>query len=322
MRPALLAGSPCALLAGRPIETTLQFDCGCPILDQDPGMREEVVPLDPQRLLDLEIPPRRVSMSDRDAILYALAAGLGERPEDLPFVYESGLRVLPSFATVAAFDDTWLAKAGIDLKTVVHGSLDLRFEKPLEVPGAADIAFRVSGLTDKGPGKAGIVQQELKLSQAGSLRCTLRSALFVRGGGGFGGSVGDQGESAPPPSDPPQQSDLVATSPRQALHFRLLGDRNPLHADPAVAKAAGFDRPILHGACTFAIACATALRRFCDLKPARLARLAARFAGPLYPGETLAFSYWIDGNRIAFKAIAHERQAIVLDNGLAERRPG
>lgn len=279
------------------------------------------MPLDPQRLLKLEVPLRRVSISDRDAILYALSAGMGERTEDLPFVYERSLQVLPSFATIAAFDDSWLAPAGIDLASVVHGSLDLRFEHTLEVPGSSDIGFRICGLTDKGVGKAGIVHQELMLSQAGSLRCRLRSALFVRGGGGFGGSIGDQGESTAAPINPPHETENVTTSARQALHFRLLGDRNPLHVDPAVAKAAGFERPILHGACTFAIACATVLRRFCKLQPTRLTRLAARFAGPLYPGETLAFSYWRDGGRVCFKATAAARQSIVLDNGIAEWRP-
>jgi acyl dehydratase len=277
--------------------------------------------LDPKRLLELKVPLRHIAFADRDAMLYSLSAGLGGRSEELPFVYEHGLKLLPSFATVLAFNDTWLAKAGVDITTVVHGSLDLRFERSFEAPGVADVAFRIAGLTDKGAGKGGLVLQELKLFQRSSPRCTVHSTLFVRGGGGFGGSIGEEGPVEPAPVGPPHASETVATSPRQALFFRLLGDRNPLHADPAAAKAAGFERPILHGACTFAIACATVLRRFCNLEPSQLTRLAARFAGPLYPGEHLAFSYWVEGYRVAFKAMSAERRAIVLDNGVAELRP-
>jgi acyl dehydratase len=158
------------------------------------------------------------------------------------------------------------------------------------------------------------------VSQGDAKVCTSLSTLFVRGGGGFGGSVGDVAPAAASPDGPADLEIAVPTQPNQALLYRLLGDRNPLHADPSVARASGFEAPILHGACTFGIACATILRSFCELQPTRLARLAARFAGPLYPGETLVFSFWHDQDRLLFRAVAKERGTAVLDSGAAMLR--
>lgn len=268
--------------------------------------------LDPARLMALRIPARQVTHGERDAMLYALALGLGAAEAELSFVYEARLRVVPSMATVLSFDDSWLEPAGIDLRRVVHGALDLRFHAPLPASGEVEVTSRIAGLADKGEGRGGLVFQE---SEVGRF-CTVRSTLFARGGGGFGGDLGTQFETAALPSRAPDETADVPTALNQALLFRLLGDRNPLHADPVVARAAGFARPILHGACTFGIACATLLRRSGDL-----ARLAARFAGPLHPGETLRFAFWPEGSRLLFQARAAERDALVLDNGLAEIAP-
>lgn len=277
------------------------------------------MPLDPQKLMALQVPGRDVTYGEREILQYALAVGLGAggADEDLPFVYERGVRVVPSLATVLAFDDDWIAACGIDLRTVVHGALDLAFHRPLAPQGKASVAMRLVGLDDKGPGRGGLVFQESVIAQAGVTACTVLSTLFVRGAGGFGGAVGRVAAPHALPDSAPDATSAVATAPNQALLFRLLGDRNPLHVDPAVARQAGFARPILHGACTFGIACAEVLRRFCAHDPDRLARLAARFAGPLYPGETLDFSFWRGPAGIGFRATAAERQAVVLDNGFA-----
>lgn len=280
------------------------------------------MPLDPQKLMALRLPARDVTYADRDTMHYALAVGFGAgaADDDLPFVYEKGLRVVPSLATTIAFDDSWLTAGGIDLRSVVHGALDLRFGRMLAPGGTATIRSRIAGLDDKGPGRGGLVFHESVVEQAGAPCCTVLSTLFVRGGGGFGGAVGAVVAAASVPDGAPDDGADVATAPNQALLFRLLGDRNPLHADPAVARQAGFARPILHGACTFGIACAEILRRFCGRDPARLARFTARFAGPLHPGETLRFAFWRRGGDVAFRASAAERQAVVLDNGLAVTR--
>jgi len=279
--------------------------------------------LNSDKLMRLRLPVRDVAYGDRETMLYALSVGLGvaAAPEDLPFVYERALRVVPTMATMLAFDDSWLEAGGIALRQVVHGALDLTFHKPLAPAGLATITGGIRGLADKGEGRGGLVFQESTVTQGGDACCTVASTMFVRGAGGFGGNVGTQLEAPAVPSGVPGETSEVQTISNQALLFRLLGDRNPLHADPEVAQAAGFARPILHGACTFGIACSEVLRRFCGRDPARLARFGARFAGPLYPGETLRFAFWRDGARIAFRATAAERDALVLDNGLAVLAP-
>lgn len=277
------------------------------------------MPLDPQKLMSLQIPGRDVAYVERETLHYALSVGLGASgaDEDLPFVYERGVRVVPSLATVLAFDDDWLAPGGIDLRTVVHGALDLTFHRALAPQGTASVAMRLVGLDDKGPGRGGLVFQESVITQGGAPACTVLSTLFARGAGGFGGAVGRVVAPYALPDRAPDSTSAVATALNQALLFRLLGDRNPLHVDPALARQVGFTGPILHGACTFGVACVEVMRRFCALDPDRLTRLAARFAGPLYPGETLSFAFWRQPEGIGFRATAAERQAIVLDNGFA-----
>jgi len=277
------------------------------------------MPLNPTGLMALPIPARNVEYADRDSLLYALATGMGATaaPEELPFVWESGQRVLPSIATMLSFDDSWLEAGGIDLKHVVHGALDLRFRAKLAAAGAVVAETRITGLDDKGEGRGGLVFTETALTQSGGVVASVHSTMFVRGAGGFGGKVGMQPDPIPKAEGVPDVTTDVATALNQALLFRLLGDRNPLHVDPALARQVGFDRPILHGACTFGIACAEVLRRFCDHDPAVMTRLAARFAGPLYPGETLRFAFWRLPGGVAFRAEAAERNAVVLDNGFA-----
>lgn len=277
------------------------------------------MPLDPTGLMALRIPARIVDYTDRDSLLYALATGMAATaaPEDLPFAWEGCQRVMPSMATMLAFDDSWLEAGGIALKHVVHGALDLQFSAPLAPAGRVSAETRITGLDDKGTGRGGLVFTETVLTQAGRVAAAVHSTAFVRGAGGFGGSVGAEPDRLPQGEGTPDATFEVETALNQALLFRLLGDRNPLHADPALARQVGFDRPILHGACTFGIACAEVLRRFCDHDPRRLTRLAARFTGPLYPGETLQLAFWrLDGG-VAFRAAAAERQASVLDTGFA-----
>ena len=278
--------------------------------------------LDPQRLLDLRIASRQVSYTDRDVILYALSAGAGalSGSEDLHLVYEDKLVALPTFAQIFGYDNSWLGTVGVDLRHVVHGALDMSFYRVMAPKGTVEVASRIAGLTDKGEGKGGLILQESVVSQEGHKVSTILSTLFVRGGGGFGGSVGTTVTGTPAPDGAATIELEIKTQSNQALLYRLLGDRNALHADPAVAKASGFDAPILHGACTFGIACEAIVRTFCDFDPSRLSRLAARFAGPLYPGETLVFSFWRHQEQVLYRATAKERGTPVLDNGFATLR--
>lgn len=271
--------------------------------------------IDPSRLLAFKIPPRLVRYSDRETLLYALALGAG-KGGDIRLVHEDEQRVIPSFGQNLAFDDSWLEMVGVDLAKVVHGGLDLRFEAPFASAGEVEVVPAIVGVVDKGEGKAAILLQETRIHQAGRLVFTSLSSLFVRGAGG-GGSAGDQPVVNKVPDRPADEIVEVSTDRDQALLFRLLGDRNPLHALAGVAQSAGFERPIMHGACTFGIACLTVLQNFCAGDPANMKRFAARFSGPLYPGETLVFSFWTLESGIAFSAISKERNLPVLDGGLA-----
>ena len=275
--------------------------------------------LDRDRLLGLEFPARRVDYTDRDTMLYALSLGAG-LGGNLRLVHEEDQLVLPSFGQALAFDDSWMNEAGVDLAKVVHGGLDLQMEGAIAPAGSVEVRGGIVGLGDKGEGKAAIIVQETSLIQSGRRVFTSTSSLFVRGGGGFGGSIGRQSEMPALPERTADQTIEVATRADQALLFRLLGDRNPLHALPEVARMAGFDRPILHGAATFGIACLTVLQHFCQGDPARLSRFAARFSGPLYPGETLIFSFWTTPAGVVFRAGTKERGMPVLDGGRADIR--
>lgn len=274
------------------------------------------MPLDRDRLLGLAIPSRKLRYDDRETLLYALSLGAGTGP-DLRLVQEEGQRVIPSFGQNLAFDDSWMTAAGIDLSRVVHGGLELTFHAPFAPSGDVEVRSRIVGLTDKGEGKAAIIRHKTGIFRDDRRIFTSSSDLFVRGGGGFGGSVGEEAARIAMPDGPPTATAEVATRPDQALLFRLLGDRNPLHSLPDVARKAGFDAPILHGACTFGIACLSVLEKYCGGAPERMNSFAARFSGPLYPGETLCLDFWETGGGVAFTARARDRNTPVLSDGRA-----
>lgn len=278
--------------------------------------------IDPEYLLDHPIPEVRQPVSRRDAVLYALSIGLGQDPMDarqLDFVdAHRDLKVVPSMAVVLGHPGFWLGDplTGVDAVRLVHGEQEIVWHRPIPVEGAIVGRTRVTGLVDKGPGRGALLYVEKEVIDAGSLEvlATTRATIVLRGDGGFGGPSGPVREPAPVPAGPP---DLVADLPtrsEQALYYRLNGDDNPLHADPAVAAKAGFPRPILHGLCTLGIACHAVLRELCGYDPARLRALRLRFSAPVYPGETIRTEIWRDGS---FRARALERDVLVISNGHA-----
>ena len=277
--------------------------------------------IDPDRLLAFPIPEVLQHITERDVIFYALSVGLGQDPLDerqLDFVdHHRTLRALPSMAVVVGHPGFWLAdeRTGIDAVKLVHGEQSIELHRALPVGAEVLGRTRITGLADKGPGKAALLFTEKEIIDVGTgeLLAVTRATTFLRGGGGFGGSPSSPEPHAMPTSAPDLVIDLP-TRPEQALYYRLNGDDNPLHADPAVAARAGFSRPILHGLCTFGVVTHALLRGLADYLPTSLRRMGLRFSSPVLPGETIRTEMWRDGS---FRARVVERNVTVVDNGLA-----
>jgi acyl dehydratase len=281
--------------------------------------------IDYERLLAWPVPEVRHTYGVRDSQLYALAVGLGADPVDarqLPFVYEKDPQALPTQAVVLGYPGFWMKDpgTGIDWVRLVHAEQGLTLHRPLPASGEVIGRTRVVGINDKGPGKGALVYSRRTLHDAASddLIATLDISTFCRGDGGCGGSDAPPMTLVPTPERAPDAVCELPTLPQQALLYRLCGDLNPLHADPEVARAAGFERPILHGLCTFAVAGHALLRTLCDYDPKRLTSMQVRFSAPVYPGETLRTETWREGNQIAFRTRAVERDVVVLSHGRAE----
>ncbi|HET7689828.1 MAG TPA: MaoC/PaaZ C-terminal domain-containing protein [Nocardioidaceae bacterium] len=271
------------------------------------------MPIDPQKAIGAELPPLPVSWGFSDVLLYHLALGAGSNPGDqldakaLRYTLENDLQVLPTFAVIAPTlhetDAPSLDLPGCDinLAQVVHGAQEVHLAGPLPTDASGlTLTRRISDVWDKG--KAAVIWQEHEARDTdGNLVYSTRSSIFVKGEGGFGGSRGD----AEPVVLPHREPDAVTsytTTPQQALLYRLCGDRNPLHADPAFAEMAGFPAPILHGLCTYGITARLVVDALLDGDVARVGGFAARFAGVVYPGETIKVAAWDEGDRIVVSA--------------------
>jgi acyl dehydratase len=281
--------------------------------------------IDHDKLLNWRFDPIEKSYDDKDTILYALGVGLGSEVTDesqLRYVYEDNLVALPSMATVLGYPGFWLKDpdTGVDWKKVLHGEQFLQIHKPLPATGKVVGENRVSDLIDKGPAKGAVMFLERKLFDvaSGDLLCTLSATTMLRGDGGFGGPARPVPRPHSVPNSAPEMTCDLPTLEQAALIYRLSGDRNPLHADPEVARFAGFDRPILHGLSTYGVACHAVVRTVCNYQPERLRRFDVRFSAPVYPGETIRTEMWRDGNVVSFRARVVERDVIVLNNGRAE----
>jgi acyl dehydratase len=272
------------------------------------------------------------SYTERDSMLYALGLGFGANPldeDELKFVYESGLRTVPTQAAVLGSPGfIWQNPVfAADWVKVVHGEQDIEWYRPLPAEATLVGRNRVASLTDKGAGKGAIarVVRDLMDQSTGELIAQVRQLTFLRGDGGYSQ---DSSQSDPPPAALPLITDEMGEPhteveleivPQAALIYRLSGDRNPLHADPAVARKAGFDRPILHGLCTYGMAARALLRTGLGYDPSRLKRLAVRFTAPLFPGEAVRFQFWnVGSGRLAIRAVVRQRNVTVLNHGFAE----
>lgn len=282
----------------------------------------------PQRLLDWPFEDVVQTYTARDAMLYALGIGLGSDPLDsgqLRYVYERELAAFPTLPVVLCHPGAWIGHpdTGVDRRMVVHGEQGLVLHRPLPAEATVRARTRVTRIVDKGVGKGALVYSERRIVDHASGECfaTLTSTSFCRADGGFGGPVE---KLAAPHTVPPGAPHLVVelgTLPQSALLYRLNADYNPLHADPELAKAAGYPRPILHGLCTFGVAAHAVVKAVCGYDAALLASFDARFSSPVFPGETISVDIWREGDVVSFQAWVRARQKMVLDNGHATLRP-
>ena len=282
------------------------------------------MPISYPDILDIKSVPQTREWTDRDTMLYALGIGMGSDPmneAELPFVFEAGLKGVPTMATCMAWGGGPSAGLmGINFLLVVHGEQKVEIHKPLPTEATVELDGRVLGAWDKGAGKGAVIVVEttMKDKKSGDLLATLTSSIFARGDGGFGGPA----EGAPEPHQVPDRAPDVSlnfpTTENQALIYRLSGDRNPLHADPNFAKMAGFPRPILHGLCTYGITCRAVLQAYADMDPTKIKSHAIRFSSPVFPGETVTVDLWRDGDVVSFEARVKERGVTVAKNGKSE----
>jgi acyl dehydratase len=275
------------------------------------------MPVDPERALGALLPSTTVTWDEDRVILYQLGIGAGTpatNPGELAYVYEASLKVLPSFATIPARSSMLGVQQvdGISFDPVllVHGDQQVDVHRPLPVSATVSQTGRITEIWDKGSGALVVVEVD-GVDSGGSHLYTTRSGLFLRGEGGFGGERGPRAGDAAPDREP----DILVESPtleQQALLYRLNGDKNPLHADPEFASMAGFERPILHGLCTYGIVCKAAVDAAFDGDVSRVSRFRGRFSRPVLPGQTITTAMWRLDDRVVLRATADG--ATVLTN--------
>lgn len=280
------------------------------------------MPIVYEKLLNYPIPEVRQALRWQDTALYNFSVGLGQDPTDerqLDFLYEPRLKAMPSMPVVLGAPGFWSRNedTGISWKQILHGEQGVVLHRPLPVEGEIIGRSRITGLVDRGEGKGALMYSEREVidSRTGDKLATLTSTSFLRGDGGFGGPSGPVKRPHPEPERAPDHTLDLATRPEQALVYRLNSDLNPLHIDPAVARDAGFPRPILHGLCTFGTVCHALLRQLCGYDPARFGRMELRFSSPVFPGETIRTEIWEEEGGAAFRARVVERDKVVVSNG-------
>jgi acyl dehydratase len=265
----------------------------------------------------LELAATQFSYEERDVMLYALGIGAKE----LEFVFERGLKTIPTFAVIPAFPALMGLSAAVEINPVMilHGEQGFRINKQIPTSGTLTTSGKVTGVYDKGKGALVTIESTTKDS-GGETVFTNTSGIFIRGSGGFGGDRGPEAGNAAP-ERAPDRSVESQTLDIQAAIYRLSGDRNPLHIDPAFAKMAGYDRPILHGLCSFGFVGRAVLAEYCGNDPARLAGMSVRFSGVVYPGDTIITDMWDEGSgKIVVQARTQDGR-VVISNAAVEVKP-
>jgi acyl dehydratase len=277
------------------------------------------MPIDLGVALGAELDPVEFSWSSSDVQLYHLALGAGADPMDareLRYLTDGTPQVLPTFSSVAAsFHMTEPPKVSfpgieIELSRVLHASEAVAVPRPLPPTGTARATTRITDIWDKG--KAAVILNETTVADPdGTVLWTTKRSIFARGEGGFGGERGPSTSVSAPDRAPDVEIDIPVL-PQQALLYRMCGDRNPLHSDPGFASAAGFPRPILHGLCTYGMTCKALVDRLLDGDAAAVGSYGARFAGVVFPGETIRASVWRHDGRYVGVVTAPSRDNVTV----------
>lgn len=284
------------------------------------------MPLDPRRL-EQQLPIITDQLlTRRDVILYALGVGVARGRETdleaLKFLYEVQLQALPTMATVLGYPGFWLGEErfGLTVSGILHVGHSIEIHRPLPVEGAIRGVTTVDDIVDKGSEKGALlyIRREVYDGVSRERLATVRQTSLLRRDGGFGGASKGGSEPINIPQRSHDASLSSRTTPDQALLYRLSGDYNPLHILPEVARSAGFERPILHGLCTYGVV-GCALASHLGARGKSIRRLDARFSAPVFPGESIRTNIWLLGDgRVSFRSMAVERNVMVLDNGYAE----
>jgi acyl dehydratase len=269
--------------------------------------------------------PQLRSWDSKDALLYAVGvgAGLGDPLAELEFTTENSQgieqRVLPTFGVLIAQARGARSLGDFNHAMLVHAEQYVELHRPLPVAGTVRTVSTVTGIYDKGSGALVASENHAVEVETGEPLITTRGGTFIRGEGGFGGERGTD----PPWERPDRAADhtvVLETRPEQALIYRLSGDRNPLHVDPKFAARGGFDRPILHGLCTYGVTGRALLHSLCGSDPARFGSMYGRFSRPVWPGDTLTVSIWEDGDGAALFQTTRPGGVVVIDRGRFQAR--
>jgi acyl dehydratase len=267
--------------------------------------------------------PRERSWTSTDALLYAVGvgAGLGDPLSELEFTTENSegitQQVLPTYGVLISQAGARRSLGDFDHALLVHAEQAFELHRPLPVAGTVRTTATVTGIYDKGSGALVVAESQAVDAATGEPLVTARSGTFIRGEGGFGGDRGGS-ERWERPQGEPDHRVVLQTRPEQALIYRLSGDRNPLHADPRFAARGGFERPILHGLCTYGVTGRALLHTLCGSDPARFKSMSGRFTRPVLPGDTLTVSIWLPGagGDLARFQTSNQDGAVVIDRGL------
>lgn len=277
-------------------------------------------------LMAREFPVIEHNYTTRDTLLYALGLGLGTDPLDpshLRATYEgaAGFGALPAMVNILGYPGFWAMEpdTGLVWQKILHGEQSLTIHAQVPAEGTLIGRTRITGIVDKGEGKGALIYSERELTEkaSGSRIATVTSTSFARGNGGFGGPDGPVKPVQSMPETDPEVTWDLRTPESAALIYRLSGDYNPLHADPEIARQAGFERPILHGLCTLGVASWSITQALAEGNFQALKHLDLRFTSPVYPGETIRTEIWGSGDDVKFRARIVERDVVVLNNGRA-----